>query len=62
MADQIKSQIVAPKNRTSKVWQYFGFPKSQKEGKKAYCKICKAGVVQAGGTTNMKNHVALFSS
>ena len=54
MADQIESQIVTPKNRTSKVWQYFGFPKSEKEGKKAYCKIRKADVVHAGGTTNLK--------
>ena len=40
-----------------KVWQYFGFPKGQKEGKKAYCKICKVGVVHAGGTTNLKTHL-----
>ena len=60
MADWIESQIVTPKNRTSKVWQYFGFPKSEKEGKKAYCKICKAGVVHAGGTTNLKNHLYMW--
>ena len=60
MADWIESQIVTPKNRTSKVWQYFGFPKSEKEGKKAYCEICKAGVVHAGGTTNLKNHLYMW--
>ena len=38
MADQFA--IVTPKNRTSKVWEYFGFPKGQKEHKKAFCKIC----------------------
>ena len=56
MADQ----FVTPKNRTSIVWQYFGFPKGQKEGKKAYCKICKTGVVHAGGTTNLRNHLHMW--
>ena len=55
MADQFV--IVTPKNRTSKVWEYFGFSKGQKEDKKAFCKICKAGVVHAGGTTNLKSHL-----
>ena len=50
MADR----LITPRNRTSKVWQYFGFPKGQQEGKKAYCKICKTGVVHAGETTNLK--------
>ena len=49
--------LITPRNRTSKVWQYFGFPKGQREGKKAYCKICKTGVVHAGGTTNLKTHL-----
>ena len=49
--------LVTPKGRTSKVWQHFGFPKDDKEGKKAVCKICKAGVVHAGGTTNLKTHL-----
>ena len=31
--------------------------KRSKEGKKAYCKICKTGVVHTGGTTNLKNHL-----
>ena len=51
--------LVTPKGRTSKVWQHFGFPKGDKEGKKAVCKICKVGVVhaRAGGTTNLKTHL-----
>ena len=39
------------------VWQHFGFCKEDKEGKKEVCKICKAGVVHAGGTTNLKTHL-----
>ena len=31
-----------------------------KKGKKAYCKICKAGVVHAGGTTNLKNYLYMW--
>ena len=46
--------LITPRNRTSKVWQYIGFPKGQQEGKKAYCKICKEGVVHAGETTKFK--------
>ena len=38
------------------MWQYFDFSKGQKDGKKAYCKIYKTGVVHAGGTTNL-NHL-----
>jgi len=56
MADQ-SLELVTPKNRTSKVWQYFGFPKGHKEEKKAFCTICKAGVVHTGGTTNLKSHL-----
>ena len=54
------NQFVAPKNRTSTVWQYFGFRKGQKVGKKAYCKICKTGVVHAGGTTNLRDHLHMW--
>ena len=49
--------FVTPKNHTSKVWEYFCFPKGQKEDKKAFCKICRAGVVHVGGTTNLKTHL-----
>ena len=36
---------------------FFSFPKGHKEEKKAFCTICKAGVVHAGGTTNLKTHL-----
>lgn len=45
-----------------KVWQYFGLRKGEKEEKKPYCKICKAGVVHAGGTTTLKNHLCTWHS
>ena len=54
---KMDDSLVTPKGRTSKVWQHFGFRKDNKEGKKAVCKICKAGVVHAGGTTNLKTHL-----
>ena len=50
-------ELITPKNKMSKVWEHFGFPKGKVEGKKAYCKICKAAVVHAEGTTNLKNHL-----
>ena len=56
MADR-SLELVTPKNRTSKVWQYFSFPKGHKDEKKAFCTICKAGLVHAGGTTNLKTHL-----
>ena len=45
------------KGRTSKVWQDFGILKGDKKGKEVVGKICKAGVVHAGGTTNFKTHL-----
>ena len=42
---KMEGLFVMLKGRTCKVWQHFGFPKGDKQGKKAVCKICKAGVV-----------------
>ena len=38
----------------------FWLSKGQKEGKKAYYKIFKTGVVDAGETTNLKNHLYMW--
>ena len=38
-------ELITPKNKMSKVWKHFGFPKGEAEGKKAYC------------NTNLKSHL-----
>ena len=50
-------ELITPKNETSKVWEHFEFPKGKAEGKKAFCKICKAAVVHMGGTTTLNSHL-----
>ena len=51
------SDIVTPNGKVSAVWKHFGFRRSDKDQKRALCKLCANDVSQSGGTTNLWRHL-----